>query len=76
MKLFILEQLLLIKQNQNLVNERSISDCEDNSKLIKSLLDEIEYLKRENSTKTSIISSLINNKVLFNNNENLIRIDK
>ena len=76
MKLFILEQLLLIKQNQNLVNERSISDCEDNSKLIKSLLDEIEYLKRENSTKTNIISSLINNKVLFNNNENLIRIDK
>ena len=76
MKLFILEQLLLIKQNQNLVNERSISDCEDNSKLIKSLLDEIEYLKRENSTKTNIISSLINNKVLFNNNENLISIDK
>ena len=76
MKLFILEQLLLIKQNQNLVNERSISDSEDNSKLIKSLLDEIEYLKRENSTKTNIISSLINNKVLFNNNENLISIDK
>ena len=76
MKLFILEQLLLIKQNQNLVNERSVSDCEDNSKLIKSLLDEIEYLKRENSTKTNIISSLINNKVLFNNNENLISIDK
>ena len=76
MKLFILEQLLLIKQNQNLVNERSISDCEDNSKLIKSLLDEIEYLKRENSAKTNIISSLINNKVLFNNNENLISIDK
>ena len=76
MKLFILEQLLLIKQNQNLVNERSISDCEDNSELIKSLLDEIEYLKRENSAKTNIISSLINNKVLFNNNENLISIDK
>ena len=76
MKLFILEQLLLIKQNQNLVNERSISDCEDNSELIKSLLDEIEYLKRENSAKTNIISSLINNKVLFKNNENLISIDK
>ena len=41
MKSFILEQSLLIKQNQKLVNEQSISDCENNTELIKSL-DQIE----------------------------------
>ena len=66
MKSFILEQSLLIKQNQKLVNEQSISDCENNCELIKSL-DQIEYLRRKNSAKSNIISSLLNNKVLFNN---------
>ena len=66
MKSFILEQSLLIKQNQKLVNEQSISDCENNCELIKSL-DLIEYLRRKNSAKSNIISSLLNNKVLFNN---------
>ena len=65
MKSFILEQSLLIKQNQKLVNE-SINDCENNCELIKSL-DQIEYLRRKNSAKSNIISSLLNNKVLFNN---------
>ena len=54
---------------------KSISDCENNSELIKSLLDQTEYLRRENSAKSNIISSLINNKVLFDNAENLISID-
>ena len=76
MKSFMLEQFLLIKQNQKLVNERSISYCEDNSELIKSPLDQIEYLSRENSSKSNIISSLINNKGLVNNDENLISFDK
>ena len=66
MKSFILEQSLLIKQNQKLVNEQSINDCENNCELIKSL-DQIEYLRRKNSAKSNIISSLLNNKVLFNN---------
>ena len=66
---------MIIKQNQKLVNEQSISDCENNSELIKSLLDQTEYLRRENSAKSNIISSLINNKVLFDNAENLISID-
>ena len=54
---------------------KSISDCENNSELIKSLLDQTEYLRRENSAKSNIISSLINNKVLFDNAENLISFD-
>ena len=66
MKSFILEQSLLIKQNQKLVNEQSINDCENNCELIQSL-DQIEYLRRKNSAKSNIISSLLNNKVLFNN---------
>ena len=66
MKSFILEQSLLIKQNQKLVNEQSINDCENNCELIKSL-DQIEYLRRKNSAKSNIISGLLNNKVLFNN---------
>ena len=49
MKLFILEQFLLIKLTQKLFNEQSISDYENNSELIKSLLDQIEYLRNENS---------------------------
>ena len=74
-KSFILEQFLLIKQNQKLVNEQSISDCENNSELIKSLLDQTEYLRRENSIKSNIISNLLNNnKVLFNNEENFYSI--
>ena len=32
-----LQRFLLIKQNQKLVNEQSISDCENNSELTKSL---------------------------------------
>ena len=66
MKSFISERFLLIKQNQKLVNEQSISDCENNSELTKSL--EGKFL-RENSVKSNMISSLINNKVLFNNAE-------
>ena len=74
-KSFILEQFLLIKQNQKLVNEQSISDCENNSELIKSLLDQTEYLRRENSIKSNIISNLLNNnKVLFNNEQNFYSI--
>ena len=76
MKSLILEQFLLIKQNQKLVNEQSISDCENNSELIKSLLDQTEYLRSENSAKSNIISSLINNKVLFNNEENIRLINQ
>ena len=76
MKSFILEEFLLIKQNQKLVNEQSKSNCENNSELIKSLLDQIEYLRRENSVKSTIISNLLNNKVLFNNEEKLSIIDK
>ena len=41
MKSFILEQFLLIKQNQKIVNEQSIS--ENNSELIKSLVDQIFF---------------------------------
>ena len=74
MKSFISEQLLLIKQNQNLVNEQSISDYENNSELLKSILDQTEYLRRENSAKSNI--SLLNNKVLFKNEGNLSSIDK
>ena len=40
MRSFILVQFLLIKQNQKLVNGRSISDCENNSELTKSILDQ------------------------------------
>ena len=77
MKSFILEQFLLIKQNQKIVNEQSISNCENNSELIKSLLDQTEYLRRENSVKSDIISNLLNNnKVLFNDEEKLTNIDK
>ena len=76
MKSCISEQLLLIKQNQKLVNEQSISDYENNSELIKSILDQIEYLRRENSAKSKIIISLLNNKVLFKNEEKLSSIDK
>ena len=69
-KSFILEQFLLIKQTQKIVNEKSISNYENNSELIKSLLNQIEYLRRENSIKSNIISNLWNNnKVLFNNEE-------
>ena len=78
-KSLIFEQFLLIKQNQKLVNEQSICDCENNSELIKSLLDQIEYLvktRSENSAKSNIISSLINNKVLFNNEENIRLINQ
>ena len=75
MKSFILEQFLLIKQNQKLVNEQSVS--ENNSELIKSLVDQIEYLRRENSAKSDVISNLLNNnKVLLNNKEKLSNIDK
>ena len=45
---------LLIKQNQKLVNQQSISDCENNSEIVKSLLDQIKYLRRENSIKSNI----------------------
>ena len=76
MKSCISEQLLLIKQNQKLVNEQSISDYENNSELIKSILDQIEYLRRENSSKSKIVISLLNNKVLFKNEEKLSSIDK
>ena len=77
MKSFILEQFLLIKQHQKIVLEQSISNCENNSELIKSLLDQIEYLRRENSVKSDIISNLFNNnKVLFNDEEKLSNIDK
>ena len=47
MKSFILEQFLLIKQNQKLVNEQSITNSENNSELTKSLLEQIEYLRKE-----------------------------
>ena len=71
MKSVFSEQLLLIKENQKLVNEQPINDSENNSELIKSLLDQIEYLRRENFVKKNIISNLLkNNKVLFNNEEN------
>ena len=44
---------------------------------LKSLLDQIEYLRRENSVKSDIISNLLNNnKVLFNDEEKLSNIDK
>ena len=75
MKSFIFEQFLLIKDDQKLVNEQSIS--ENNSELIKSLVDQIEYLRRENSAKSDVISNLLNNnKVLLNNEEKLSNIDK
>ena len=75
MKSFILEQFLLVKQNQKLVNEQSIS--ENNSEFTKSLVDQIEYLRRENSAKSDVISNLLNNdKVLLNNEETLSNIDK
>ena len=69
-KSFILEKFLLIKQN--LVKEQSISDNENNCELVKSLLDQIEHLRRENYNKINIISNLLNNsKDLFNNEENI-----
>ena len=72
-----LEQFLLIKQNQKLVNEQASSNCQNNSELIKSLLDQIEHLRRENSAKSNLILNLLNNnKVLFNNQEKLSNIDK
>ena len=40
------------------------------------MLDQIEYLSRENSAKSNIVSSSLSNKVLFNNEENLSSIDK
>ena len=44
---------------------------ENISELIKSLLDQIKYLRRENFLKNNINSNLLNNnKVLFNNEEN------
>ena len=49
MKSFILEQFLVIKQNQTLVNEQSVR--ENNSELLKSLVDQIEYLKVTSATK-------------------------
>ena len=52
-KSFILEQFLLIKQNQKLVNEQSVR--ENNSELIKSLVDQIEYLKVTSATKLSFV---------------------
>ena len=71
MKSVFLEQFLLPKENQKLVNEQANNDSENNSELIKSLLDQIEYLRRENFLKNNIISNLLNNnKVLFNNEEN------
>ena len=71
MKSDFLEQFLLTKENQKLVNKQPINDSENNSELIKSLLDQIEYLRRENFVKNNIILSLLNNnKVLFNNEEN------
>ena len=71
MKSGFLEQFLLTKENQKLVNKQPINDSENNSELIKSLLDQIEYLRRENFVKNNIILSLLNNnKVLFNNEEN------
>ena len=42
MKSFTLEQFLLIKQNQKLLNKLSIGECENNKELTKSLLDQIE----------------------------------
>ena len=45
---------LLIKQNQKLVNQQSINDCENNSEIVKSLLEQIKYLRRENSIKSNI----------------------
>ena len=42
MKCFILEEFLLINQNERLISERSISDSKNDSKLIESLLDQIE----------------------------------
>ena len=48
---------------------------DDNSELITSLLDQIEYLTRKNSAKSGIISNLLNkNKVLLNNEETLSNI--
>ena len=71
MKSVFLEQFLLIKENQKLINEQPINASENNSELTKSLLDQIEYLRRENFVKNNIISNLLNNnKVLFNNEEN------
>ena len=71
MKSVFLEQFLLIKENQKLVNKQPINDIKNNSELIKSLLDQIEYLRRENFVKNNIISNLLKkNKVLFNNEEN------
>ena len=45
---------LLIKQNQKLVNQQSINDCENNSEIVKSLLEQIKYLRGENSIKSNI----------------------
>ena len=71
MKSVFLKQFLLIKENKKLVNEQPINDSENNSELIKSLLDQTEYLRRENFVKNDIISNLLNNnKALLNNEEN------
>ena len=76
MKPFILEQYLLIKQNQKLVKDQSISDCENINEIIKSLLDQTEYLWGENSVKSNIISNLLNNnKDLFHNEDKLSNTD-
>ena len=53
MKSLILEQFLLITQNQKLVNKQSISLFENNSELIKSLLEQIDYLRRKNFAKSN-----------------------
>ena len=55
MKSFVFEQFLLIKRNEKLVNEQFISDSENNSELKKSILNQIEYLRRENFIKSNII---------------------
>ena len=66
-----LDHLLLIKQNQKLVKEQSVSDIENKTELMKSLLDQIENLWKENSIENNVISKLLNNsKVLLNNEEN------
>lgn len=53
------------------MNNTSISDSENNSELTIFLLDQMEYLRRENSTKSNMILNLSNSKkVLFNNNKN------
>ena len=63
MKSFIFEEILLIKQNQQLVNELSISDCENNNELKKFLLTQNEYLRKENFIKSNLMK--IRNKINY-----------